>query len=85
MKVDVEVTEEFVYDIPDATGEEAMARNNYEIFLEKQDDRYYVVSANISTEVDPVDGEFNVNEQLGYSDPVVNKNKDLNVLRKNLI
>ncbi|SFE76863.1 hypothetical protein [Peptostreptococcus sp. D1] len=62
----VEVTEEFTYDIPTAQGEKAMVRNDYEVILQKKGNTYYILSANIDTDADPIDGEFNANKELGY-------------------
>lgn len=68
IKVDVDVLESFKYDIPSRKNDEAMIKNRYEIFLDKIDGEYKVVSANIDIEIDPVDGEFNVNKELGFLD-----------------
>ncbi len=38
-----------------------------------------MVLANIAAEVDPVDGEFDVNEELGYSDLKEKREEDTSV------
>lgn len=64
-KVDLDVTETFNYNLPNCIGEEAITKNKYEIYLSKEDENCYIVSANIDTDSDPVDGEFNINKELG--------------------
>ncbi len=63
VKVSLDVIEKFMYDIPSATGQEAMTKDNYEIYLEKKDNTYYVVSANDLSENDSEDEETNLNNE----------------------
>lgn len=75
VRVDVYVTETSTYSDNGGITKDALAGDDYVLYLAKQNGSWKIMSATINVEVDPVDNEFNVNEELGYEGKKINRRK----------
>lgn len=58
--------EKFRYDLPKSKNEESGVKNEYVIYILDTKGDTKILSANISPTPDPIDGEVDVNKELGY-------------------
>ncbi len=80
VKVNVYMDEDYSFK-DENTGKinEAMAGNDYVVYLSQINGKWKVMSATIKVNADAVDAEFDVNKELGYEGNKNQKNIDINL------